>query len=180
MKRVLLWMLLLVPLAAAAAPVVYRWVDSHGVVHYSDQPHPGAVKVTLGALSTVNFHAPQVSAESPAPAAGTAATAASYQVKILAPADGTTLRPANWEVHADVTVTPPLGRNTTLEYQLDGKALGPSTQRTSITLQKVYRGTHTLTVSVLGPGGAKEGQASSTFYIHHPSLQFKNRPPRRH
>lgn len=179
MRRAILWMLLLVPLAAVAAPVVYRWVDSHGVVHYSDQPHPGAVKVDLGAPSIVNFKTPAQSSAAPASATG-AAAATAYQVTILAPSDGTTLRPADWKVHARVRVKPPLGKGAALEYQLDGQALGSPTRNTSVTLEKVYRGAHTLVVSVVGPGGEAEGQASSTFYIHHPSLLFKNRPPLRH
>ena len=36
--------LLLVGLLASAAAVaeVYKWIDEDGVVHSSDQPHPGA------------------------------------------------------------------------------------------------------------------------------------------
>jgi hypothetical protein len=37
---------------ASAAPGVYRWVDSHGVVHYSDSPPPrGAKKVNVKTAS---------------------------------------------------------------------------------------------------------------------------------
>lgn len=179
MRRIMLWAMLLAPLAAAAAPVVYRWVDAHGVVHYSDQPHAGAVKVDLGSPSIVSFKTPP--AESPVPGPATAvAGAVAYRVRILAPANGTTLRPADWRVRAAVTVTPRLGKGAALQYRLDGKAAGPPTRRTSMMLDKVYRGAHTLTVDVLGPGGKQEAQASSTFYIHHPSLLFKHRSPSRH
>src|ERR1700735_5782379 len=41
----------LVPFAAQAV-VVYKWVDADGVVHFSDQPVPGAEKITTSGGST--------------------------------------------------------------------------------------------------------------------------------
>ncbi|MGC8517613.1 MAG: DUF4124 domain-containing protein [Steroidobacteraceae bacterium] len=60
--------LLLGALAPAHAGV-YRWVDKHGVVHYSDQWRPGAVKVATiaatadGSSSTPSNATPSVSTE---------------------------------------------------------------------------------------------------------------------
>lgn len=168
MRKALLLFLLAVPLAAAAASVVYRWVDANGVVHYSDQPHPGAVKVNLGAPSVVDFKSSPSS--TPAPGSAPAPPQQHYQVKILAPADGTTLRPADWKVAVSVNVRPPLGKGAALRYALDGKQIGKPTPRQHVTLTQVYRGTHHLTVTVLGAGGTARGQASSTFYVHHHSI----------
>jgi hypothetical protein len=56
-------------LLGAVAPAhagVYRWVDKHGVVHYSDQWRPGAVRVAATAESasaSSSGTAPSVSAE---------------------------------------------------------------------------------------------------------------------
>ena len=54
-------------LLGALAPAhagVYRWVDKHGVVHYSDQWRPGAVKVaTAAADGSPSDATPGVSAE---------------------------------------------------------------------------------------------------------------------
>ena len=36
----------------AVAATVYKWVDEHGVVHYSDQPHPNAQKMSVQAVQT--------------------------------------------------------------------------------------------------------------------------------
>jgi len=172
MKRQWILVLLLIPVvAAAAATVVYRWVDANGVVHYSDKPHPGAKKVDLSAPSVLDFKSSPESA-SPPPGNATAAQArhVDYNVRILSPADGTTLRPADWKVSVRVSVKPPLGEHASLEYALDGKQAGKRTQNTSVTLTKVYRGTHHLTVKVLGPNGRARAQAGSTFYVHHHSL----------
>jgi ABC-type sugar transport system substrate-binding protein len=58
--------LLLGALAPAHAGV-YRWVDKHGVVHYSDQWRPGAVEVATAAAdkssATPSDATPSVSAE---------------------------------------------------------------------------------------------------------------------
>lgn len=164
--------LLLPALALAAAnPTVYRWVDKNGVVHYSDQPHAGAVKVELGAPQVVTFKVPATSAV-PAATSTPKAAPRHYDVTIKSPANGTTLRPANFEVNVDVKVTPPLPRDYVLQYELDGSPLGEPTSSTRLRVKDVYRGTHHLTVTVLTPGGASMGSASSTFYVHHPSVLF--------
>lgn len=160
----------------AMGQTVYRWVDSQGVVHYSDEPHQGAKEVQLGATTTVlDFKTPNLPGTSTQPAP--AASAPSYQVAILAPAPGTTLRPPDYKVQASVRVKPPLAGSALLQYQLDGKKLGKPTARTSLLMHKVYRGTHTLTVTVVGPKGQAWGEGSSTFYVHHHSVL---NPPGRH
>lgn len=163
--------LVLSAIALAAEPVVYRWVDKNGVVHYSDQPHPGAVEVDLGAPQVVDFKTPATSA-SPAAANGARKAPQHYAVRILAPADGTTLRPANFAINVNVSVAPPLPRDFALQYDLDGSPLGQPTTSTRLHVKDVYRGVHHLSVTVLAPGGATLGSASSTFYVHHPSVLF--------
>ena len=43
--------LLIIAAFAVQAAVVYKWTDSDGVVHYSDQAVPGAEKITTTAFS---------------------------------------------------------------------------------------------------------------------------------
>ena len=45
--------------ASLALPQAYRWVDEDGVVHYSDQPHPGAEEVELERAPAINMPAPR-------------------------------------------------------------------------------------------------------------------------
>lgn len=170
MKKRWLAVVLLLPALALADTVVYRWVDKNGVVHYSDQPHPGAVKVNLSAPAVVNFKTPPASSVPQPPAqAPAAASAPTYQIAILAPSDGTTLRPADNEVPVRVSVQPPLGPAVQLQYALDGKPAGPPTSATDVMLQNVYRGTHVLTVTALADGKTV-GSATSTFYVHQHSI----------
>ncbi len=176
MKRALLMLLALGIALSAMAQTVYRWVDKDGVVHYSDQPAPGAVKVNLGAPQVLDFKIPSAAEETQAPAAGTNEAPREYKVTILAPADGTSLRPVQQEVHARVRVEPALGPRAVLQYQLDGKDLGKPTVATQALIKQVYRGTHTLTVTVIGPTGSA-GTASSTFYVHQHSILLNGKRP---
>jgi hypothetical protein len=56
---------LLLGAVSSAHAAVYRWVDKHGVVHYSDQWRPGAVRVATAAASApgASGASPSVSAE---------------------------------------------------------------------------------------------------------------------
>lgn len=175
MKKAVYLLLFLIAVPALAQ-TVYRWVDKQGVVHYSDQPHKGAQPVQLGSATVLPFKVPdQASGPQTAPEPETASIPA-YQVKILAPAPGSTIWPVNYKVHARVQVSPPLGGGTLLKYELDGKMMGKPTARTSVELKPVYRGTHTLTVSVLGPKGEAVATGSSTFYARQHSILHPGRP----
>ena len=45
-----LWIVLgLLTAVAAQSAVIYKWTDANGVVHYSDQPVPGAEKIITAA-----------------------------------------------------------------------------------------------------------------------------------
>src|SRR5690625_4124219 len=126
MKRALLLLFICAVATPAMATTVYRWVDSNGVVHYSDQPHPGAQKANLGALQVIQFHTPATEAP-PLETHEGKVRAPHYKVTILAPANGTTLRPGNQQVHVRVKVVPALGPTARLQYSFDGKPLGEPT-----------------------------------------------------
>jgi len=164
---------ILASLWALAGPVVYKWVDKNGEVHYSGRPHPGAVRVELGAASVVNFKIP--------PKYKTIRSAAQpkalphYRIRILAPVNGTTLRPADYRVRVNVSINPALRPGTRLNYALDGKAVRVGAMATTLTLTRVYRGTHVLTVVARGPKGEALGRAQSTFYIQRHSILFRRR-----
>ncbi len=170
--------LILVLLAVPAlAQTVYRWVDKQGVVHYSDQPHQDAKAVKLGSATVLPFKVPAKAAGQPqtAPKSETASMPA-YEVKVLAPAPGSTIWPVNYKVHASVQVSPPPGADVLLKYELDGKMMGKPTPSTSVLLKPVYRGTHTLTVSLLGPKGETLATGSSKFYARQHSMLHPGRP----
>ena len=50
--RTLSFTLMWMACAAAMSATVYKWVDENGVIHYSDQPHPGAQKMQIEPAQT--------------------------------------------------------------------------------------------------------------------------------
>lgn len=184
MRRALLLILLIAPALAlaAATPTVYRWVDSHGVVHFSDQPHPGAKKVKLSRLSIINFKTSKQSASlPPLPATSNLARSAhmNTKIRIVSPKPGQTLRPANWRVPVSVQISHGLHPDEKLIYVLDGKVIGKPMTQTHLVLHPVYRGKHELTVQAVGKSGTIITSSSVTFYVHHPSVLLhpgKHRP----
>lgn len=185
MKRALLLLLICFVAVPVMAATVYRWVDSDGVVHYSDQPHKGAKKADLGTLQVIEFSSPRISGSLETSRGDEEEKRPNYEVTILAPVDGTTLRPANQQVHVRVRIAPALGPRAVLQYKYDGKPLGKPTTAMRALIKQVYRGTHTLNVTVLPAGAGSSGKplasASSTFYVHqHSILNNPNNQPGPH
>lgn len=168
MKKAWLFLFVVAVALPVLAGTIYRWVDSEGVVHYSDQPHKGAKQVNLNAPQVIDFKLPAPERAEDRPPKEQAVP--NYSVAILAPADGTTLRPIENQVHVRVKVTPALGPTALLQYAFDGKPLAEPTTALRALIKQVYRGTHTLTVSVLSGKGDNLESASSTFYVHQHSI----------
>src|ERR1700751_2537627 len=63
--RTVLFTLMCLAAPLVLAGTVYKWVDENGVVHYSDQPHPNAQKVSVQPAQT--YRAPAVPAAPGAP-----------------------------------------------------------------------------------------------------------------
>lgn len=178
LKRLLVFLAIGVPICAlAATPVIYKWIGKHGEVHYSDIPHPGATKISLGQLSVVPFKTPSanaLSANAKSESRQAKQKLPHYEIKVISPANGATLRPVDYRVAAQVSISPALGPGAYLDYSLDGKPVADKTSHDRLILSHVYRGTHTLKVTVRNASGKVLGEASSTFYVHHHSILFKH------
>lgn len=162
-----------------AQAAVYKWVDENGVTHYSDQPNPGAQKVTVAPAQT--YAAPKAPAPTtrPAtPAASAATESPAYRVCAIT-------RPGNDEIYlnppevvASVKLDPPLHEGHKLVLSLDGAALpgGPAGGAGNWTIKPVPRGTHQLTLQVTGADGRSVCQAMSTFHVRQPSVLAPSNP----
>jgi len=176
MRRLLLSITSMTLLAAAtlAQATVYKWVDENGVTHYSDQPNPGAEKVTVAPPQTYSAPKPApVAPRAAQPAASApAAEPAAYRVCAIT-------RPGNDEIYlnppevvASVKLDPPLHEGHKLVLSLDGAALagGPASGTGNWTIKPMPRGTHQLTLQVTGPDGRSICQAMVTFHVRQPSV----------
>lgn len=163
-------LVLAVAAAATAGTITYRWVDADGV-HYSDQPHPGAERITINN----------------APVYSSGYTTPSVARPVARPNDSQPFRydscavtsPAQDQVFPNpesITVAmqsqPPKrpGDHVVLSY--DGITLEPSAnEQQDFHISPVERGTHTVVASVLGGDGSILCVSSPvTFHVHQPTI----------
>jgi hypothetical protein len=178
-----IWLTLLVTLPAGAlADEVWRWTDEHGVVHYSDRPHPGAERLDIGAAQTFPALAP------PPPAAPPAAERepvrqplfAYTRFSVVTPAEGEVLWNIGGELNVELAVEPPLAPQHLVRVYLDGKEVKDVPQgNTQFTIGEVFRGERRLRIAVVDAQGRELASTDPVvFYVQQASLLNPNRPQR--
>jgi len=166
---------LLVANTAPAAEEVYRWVDEDGVVHYSDQPEPGAEKVLIQSAPAPGTRLP----ERPAATAGSTgeSQAASEDSRTFSYASLAVAQPAAeetlWNIGGTLDVTlelqPALRPGHRLRVYFDGEATEASGTR--FTLDEVYRGAHNLQAEVVDANdNVMIRSQPSRFYVQQTSV----------
>lgn len=163
----------------ALAATVYKWVDQDGVTHYSDQPHPGALKIEVHAAQTY-----KASGQGSANAAAVAAARRGAPSGPVYSACAVT-RPAPEEVFtntavapASVHVDPGLRPTDRLAVLLDGTPVQANIAPDSeFTLTALARGAHSIAVRVEDPSGAVVCQSAGvTFNVRQASILAPNLP----
>jgi hypothetical protein len=159
--------------AAVGAPaaVVYKWTDSDGVVHYSDQPQPGAERVVTSS-NTSNGVGP----------GGTSARGGSGGGAQKPPAkSGTSMSietPAPEQVFFGEEIVPvrlhlepALTERQTITWRLNGAVLADQpADAEAFNLQNLNRGSYQLTATLADAvSGDTQTTQSVTFYVRQPS-----------
>ena len=157
---------------AGQAAVVYKWTDSDGVVHYSDQPVPGAEKIFTAGSPTSG--GPVSSARSPNPGApvpkNNVSPGLNYtQFAITSPVPDQTFF-GDEPIIASLTLNPGLNPNHVLTWHLNGTQLEDQGGVTQFALQHLDRGTYVIAATITDPGtGESRSTGSVTFYVRQPS-----------
>jgi len=162
--------------AAAGAPPTYRWVDVDGV-HYSDQPHPGAERITL--TETQTYSSAQAD---PASASGIAPARAAREPReggefrydtcaVIQPAQDQMLIDVE-SANVAVNVQPPKRSTDRVVLSMDGQSIEPkSNDQVEFLISPIDRGTHTVAATVRGSDGRTLCQSASlTFHVRQPSV----------
>lgn len=158
---------------------VYKWVDAHGVIHYSDQPHANARKLRIAGAQT--YSAPPVPAEPSASAGQQAPAMRAYRSCAITQPGEQQMLMNTYKTTAVVETDPPLRPGNRIHLFYDGRQLpgnGPA-----FTFP-VHRGQHTVSAVVVDGFGQILCETSTvTFYVHQPSLlnphsPLYHRPPR--
>lgn len=156
MKHCILFIAVLTLSPAAVAQEVYRWVDENGVVHYSDQEHEGAEKVTI---RTPQSYESTLDGDpqgfDPAAAAEAGDDALSYtDIRIVSPPDGEAIWATGGVYTVEVETVPALQPGHRITLSLNGTELpGMPVASTSIGVTGLVRGEHTLQAAVVDASG---------------------------
>jgi Domain of unknown function (DUF4124) len=143
---------------AGQAAVIYKWTDSSGLVHYSDQPVPGAEKIVTATRAA------------PAGAASRAASPGYSQFAITSPAPDQTFF-GDDVINAHLALDPALKANQTITWHLNGRELEDSTQTaTQMTLPHLDRGTYAIAATITDQStGESLSTDSVSFFVRQPS-----------
>ena len=155
---------------AGQAAVVYKWTDSDGVVHFSDQPVPGAQKVYTGASNTAVSVPTGQNAGSPADTEKKPGALDYAEFSIASPSPEQTFFGDN-PINASLALSAGLKADQIVTWHLNGTEVGDQGgAATAITLPHLDRGTYTIGATVTDPAtGQSRSTNEVTFYVQQPS-----------
>jgi len=154
----------------------YRWVDSDGVVHYSDRPQQGAEKIELPEANTTGMRRYEAQPGNTQPAAGDE-TARNTEftryedLSITSPAAEETLWNIEGVLSVSLVLNPALQPGHQVRVYFDGEP--KIVEGTSFQLQEVWRGVHNIQAEILDPTGKLMIRSQpSRFYVQQNTVIF--------
>ena len=159
---------------AGQAAVVYKWTDSDGVVHYSDQPVPGAEKIFTASSPTPGGSVSPARTANPvggSPPKKIAAPGLNYsQFSITSPLPDQTFF-GDDVISVHLALNPALKPDQTITWHLNGKQLedqGPTA--TQFALPHLDRGTYAIAATITDQTtGESLSTDSVSFFVRQPS-----------
>ncbi|KTD52374.1 hypothetical protein Lrub_0006 [Legionella rubrilucens] len=150
---------------------IYKWTDSEGNVHFSDQPHQGSEQINLPASQTFTPPAQNNSAPPPAKTQGSDAERGYKVLRIAQPIDEATIRNSQGYVPVIVEISPELKSGDKLQILYDGEPLGEPQATTVFALNDVKRGSHTIAVQAVDEeGNVLSTSEMITIFMHRPRV----------
>jgi hypothetical protein len=148
-----------------ATAEIYKTVDKNGRVTFSDTPPPNTTAKPIE-LKSINTTPPPVAIPTNTiiNAPSSTPTANTYQVQIIAPANGTTLLADERSVTVSISLNGPLQNDDLLAYKLDGNIIAKTTE-SSYTFNEPPRGEHSLTVDVIDKDGKSLAQSDAVTLV---------------
>lgn len=168
---------LLLGAAALAPPTsaaeIYRVDNPDGTVTYTDRPKPGTKRTRVAVDTTANnFPAERQRYDGPAAAADPAAVNPYTGITISSPAMEANFHSAEGLVPLTFVVQPALRVGDTARVRVDGQLVSIGIGADGLgQLRGIERGSHTLTIEVVGSNGRVLHTSSPvTFFMHKPSV----------
>ena len=163
------------------AAVIYRWVDSDGVVHYSDQDSPGAERIVHSVLITAAaVRAACRGAGSRQAPKKSATNGLDYtDFSITSPASDQTFF-GDEVVPVHLNLAPGLKANQSITWHLNGKQLDYPPDAVSFALPRLDRGAYALAATITDQEtGESQTSNSVTFFVRQPSALAPQSPLRK-
>jgi hypothetical protein len=154
---------------AVQAAVVYKWVDADGVVHFSDQPSPGAVKIyTSSSSGAAAGSAPRSQGGAPqAPRSVEAGGLGYTEFAITSPVNDQTFF-GDDVIAVHLNLVPGLKPNQSVTWHLNGQQL--DSDAIAFSLPHLDRGTYALAATITDQQTSDSQSSNSvTFYVRQPS-----------
>ncbi len=155
--------------AQMAMAQAYKWVDEHGVIHFSDKPHTNAEIIYLDKTSPqttpevestrLDENLEQISTKVQP------ATRWYESIEIVSPSPEETLWNLEGVLHVALFVTPTLQKQDRIRVYFDGEE-ELTTSSLSFEVHEVWRGTHNIQVEIIDATGRMITRSPpSRFYV---------------
>lgn len=152
----------------------YRWVDSDGVVHYSDRPEPGAEVIELPEANTTTvrrYNRPTTRTSDNAETQSATAPVRYESLTITSPAAEETLWNIEGVLSVQLALTPGLQPGHQVRVYFDGTPR--MVTGTSFQLDEVYRGVHNIQAEVIDETGKLMIRSQpNRFYVQQNTVNF--------
>lgn len=174
MKKVLLSIFILAFVGLASAKI-YQWKDKNGNLHFTDTPHKGAKEIELPEIQTYS-DPNQIQQKQPQQSVSQTTQdekkKSGYEsVTISSPKQNATIRNNTGNVTVSVTIMPALRNSDLVQIKLDGNPVGEPQKNTSFILNNVYRGSHSVSASIVDQNDSVIASSDNvTFFMHRPRV----------
>jgi hypothetical protein len=158
--RLILSSILLFFVCCLGAETVYKTVDGEGNIIFTDKPSEDAEEIKIQKLETIKNPNPGKYKPDTKPPEESSIKYESFIITNPKNAEG--LRSNNGSVSISVSLEPGLNPGHKIIISMDGKEIGIGT---SVSLQNVDRGTHSISASVVDANGKTLISTSSTFSL---------------
>jgi hypothetical protein len=153
------------------AAEVYKWVDDDGVVHYSDQPEPGAEKIQVGESNTFTGRRAQPRADDGDEEQQDEQPVGYESITVSSPGAEETLWNIDGVLNVTVSLNPALRPGHQVRVYFDGTP--QMVTGTSFQLEEVWRGVHNIQAEVLDETGKLMIRSQpNRFYVQQNTVAF--------
>ncbi len=158
--RIIISTLLLFFICSLSAETVYKTVDENGKIIFTDKPSEEAEQIKIKELDN--------SINNPNPGKYKPSTQKQEEedkyksLVVSSPENGAGIRSNNGNVSISVSLEPGLNPGHKIVVSMDGKEVGSGS---SVSLQNVDRGTHSISARVVDSDGKTHISTSSTFSL---------------